>query len=940
VSCLRDLKILAIFGLLAFSSSATLAESRRALVIGLGEYSAKNGVKPLTLPGNDADQMAAKLQSKGLEFTVTVYKDDKIKTKADLENAVRAFAQTVNEGDEVLVYISSHGLGVPRPGGIEIANYYLAPNAVSRKFLMEKLKTQDLDTFRSYEADSAKADAALVSQYAVSEDFLVQTINNDRKPSAFILIADACRNLIPDKTKGAGLVTGLGMPATQQRGIFRFYATSAGEFAVEADDNTAKKKPANAKNKTAPEEKPTSLFTMVLLRHIGAPRQDILSMAEKVRIYVVQLSTRLGGTAQNPDYQSALMTPGYALARGEQSEALCTNANYEVGQLRDTVALGNASNQMLREALERLSPCGKAEEITALMTLFGLGVDGKRPVLSPQTAAQKRKDAAIDKCDEKGASPLDPSRPVNVAGVEIQALAVASLANAARKRQALTLIEEAIRECEKSSNERRKVARFQFNLARSYHAMATLSEGQEALKYLELAFNANRSAVNQGYVASYNNFAIFFDDGLAVEKDPATGELIRIPGDRAKALEYFTKGADLGHVVAQYNLGLKYKDGGLGLKINKPKAYTLFAQAAEAGYVPAMIEASALLRFGYGTNSEQDPLRAVQLLETAVQRGSVTAMFHLGHLYYWSQAGFAEARSTVDRDHSKALLWFARAAEIGNVEAQVELARMLTSGQGLPAAQPQTAARYWRLAARSGNEEAQVEFATLLKNNKIEVRPDKGPEEIVELYRAAMERQYPLAATRLAELYQKGFRYRERLVIPENKGEAIAVAEKAIEFTKQAIPGDRNNEPEYKYTAASLILNIAGSDDPAIAGDEAIKAKAEKLRADLGAIEKRRYLLVDLDGCGPYKIYLPIWDWAKDEPPTDETLAWFDKRYKCTEARVGVRARCRDYLAKLHKQARTSKKSFLELVTAKNDEFWKSPRQTAHEFAPCFLEEL
>ena len=117
------------------------------------------------------------------------------------------------------------------------------------------------------------------------------------------------------------------------------------------------------------------------------------------------------------------------------------------------------------------------------------------------------------------------------------------------------------------------------------------------------------------------------------------------------------RGADLGHVVAQYNLGLAYKNGDLGtdvdgdldgempkdataeeMRLNKRqlRAYKYLSRAAEAGFVPAMVE-TALMR-AYNavklTNVSGGNERATELLEVAASRGSWEAMYWLGELNY------------------------------------------------------------------------------------------------------------------------------------------------------------------------------------------------------------------------------------------------------------------------------------------------------------------
>jgi TPR repeat protein len=96
-----------------------------------------------------------------------------------------------------------------------------------------------------------------------------------------------------------------------------------------------------------------------------------------------------------------------------------------------------------------------------------------------------------------------------------------------------------------------------------------------------------------------------------------------MPRNRQKARELFQRGADLGHVLALYHLGLAYKNGGLGLDdelnaetISLPyrgagKAFQYLSKAAESGFVPAMIETALALRGQWG-NIPQNPKRSTE----------------------------------------------------------------------------------------------------------------------------------------------------------------------------------------------------------------------------------------------------------------------------------------------------------------------------------------
>ena len=56
----------------------------------------------------------------------------------------------------------------------------------------------------------------------------------------------------------------------------------------------------------------------------------------------------------------------------------------------------------------------------------------------------------------------------------------------------------------------------------------------------------------------------------------------RLAKDDAAAASWYTRAADLGHAIAQYNLGIFYRDG-MGVEQNLAEALRRFRQAAEQG---------------------------------------------------------------------------------------------------------------------------------------------------------------------------------------------------------------------------------------------------------------------------------------------------------------------------------------------------------------------
>ena len=83
--------------------------------------------------------------------------------------------------------------------------------------------------------------------------------------------------------------------------------------------------------------------------------------------------------------------------------------------------------------------------------------------------------------------------------------------------------------------------------------------------------------------------------------------------DPAAAVEYYSKGAEIGHPVCLNNLGQMYMDGGGGLTQDKQRGYELILQAAQKGYPIAMYNTGVNYQLGRGT--EYDLAKAVEWFE-------------------------------------------------------------------------------------------------------------------------------------------------------------------------------------------------------------------------------------------------------------------------------------------------------------------------------------
>jgi TPR repeat protein len=253
------------------------------------------------------------------------------------------------------------------------------------------------------------------------------------------------------------------------------------------------------------------------------------------------------------------------------------------------------------------------------------------------------------------------------------------------------------------------------------------------------------------------------------------------------------------------------------------------------------------------------------------------------------------------QDAQKAIVWYARAAEAGDVRSQELLANMLNDGEGVPAPQPEAAGRYFRLAAYGGSGRAQAELADLLRDRKIPFRPmpdrkpDSGALEIRTLYLAAFTNGNPKAGLALARLYRTGFPAELGSdAIPKDPESAVNLLYKTIERVKQAEPDSWAADPKVAAWAAFELIGLYDKgefkrrDGSAIISEDQIRL----LRQDYGDGSNRGWIRASAIGpisCGSVSFdstFVMVWDWDRDEPPTEAQLKWLERLNDCSAKEI------------------------------------------------------
>ena len=174
-----------------------------------------------------------------------------------------------------------------------------------------------------------------------------------------------------------------------------------------------------------------------------------------------------------------------------------------------------------------------------------------------------------------------------------------------------------------------------------------------------------------------------------------------IPKDEVKAAEWFRKAADQGLVTAQFNLAVLY-DHGQGVKRDDAFAVAWYRKAADKGLVEAQVNLANFYLRGRGVS--KDPRQAVAWYRKAADQDSIFAQYNLGLLYQDGEG--------VKQDDAAALMWFLKSARQGDADAQREVGEIYFSGKGVRRDDAE-AARWYRKAAEQGDTKAQFDLGVM-----------------------------------------------------------------------------------------------------------------------------------------------------------------------------------------------------------------------------------
>lgn len=215
---------------------------------------------------------------------------------------------------------------------------------------------------------------------------------------------------------------------------------------------------------------------------------------------------------------------------------------------------------------------------------------------------------------------------------------------------------------------------------RAYQARGDVANARRFFEQADRAGNAYAHA----------NLAWFLIEGAGGPANPAEG------------LAMMRRDAESGNVLAQYSLGLIYRDGRGGARSDQASAIVWLTKAAAQGHALAMYDLAILLRDGSAAFADQKA--SLGWLRKAANLGDADSMAALGYAY--------EQGAGTAVDFAAARQWYGRAADLGQSDAMTNLGRLNEAGEGGPKDEDAAFALY-SAAAEAGNFVAMANLANL-----------------------------------------------------------------------------------------------------------------------------------------------------------------------------------------------------------------------------------
>ncbi|MBR6068539.1 MAG: SEL1-like repeat protein [Bacteroidales bacterium] len=328
---------------------------------------------------------------------------------------------------------------------------------------------------------------------------------------------------------------------------------------------------------------------------------------------------------------------------------------------------------------------------------------------------------------------------------------------------------------------------------RSIREMNGCDEHQSDNEYdsNDLDIESLMDVAEQGDAVAQYNLGVCYRDGKGIQQD------------YIKAFDWFKKSAEQGYATAQFEIGFCYRTG-KGIQQDYKKAFEWFKKSAEQGYATAQFCLG--LCYSYGRGVQENYKKAFEWFEKSVEQGIFLAQRELGILYAQGLG--------VKQDDSKAVELYRKAAEQGDSVALNNLGYMYEHGRGVPQSYEEAFKLYSKAAKGKGNVSKSIWHLGDFYENGKGVQKDYN--KALDLYKQALDKGYEEAQKDIDRV----------TAILNNGGNTTSSATNS------------GNEQEYIDTLKEII-----AEDGEITDRE--RRLLEKLRTKLGISESRAKELED-----------------------------------------------------------------------------------------------
>jgi hypothetical protein len=238
------------------------------------------------------------------------------------------------------------------------------------------------------------------------------------------------------------------------------------------------------------------------------------------------------------------------------------------------------------------------------------------------------------------------------------------------------------------------------------------ADGDVVAQNFDLALKWYHKAADQGNAEAENEIGVMYRTGSGVDQS------------KEEAVAWYRKAASHGSGRGMYNLGAAYYNGD-GVNVDNATAYAWFALGKDAGDKSAT-EAVARMEAELRPYTLNDGLKLV------------AEMYAVG--------------GQVKQNDTESVRWYRKAAERGDMEAQVKLAAALMAGKGV--SRDYVEARKWCESATKQQSAAAEACLGYLYRSGLGV--DKNSKEATKYFTLAAGRNSTLAMTSLGEIYESG----------------------------------------------------------------------------------------------------------------------------------------------------------------------------------------